>query len=147
MSAALSGRPLRATRRDRKLFVDREHEVEAVSGALLNGANVLLLGLPGSGKSSFLHYLADRLGDPDRPVVVVDGRAAASAREFLALLHDELSEWTPPAAARRRAGGGALAGGIGVELQAAGSETQSLRAQLAVLRTAVPGDDALVLVD
>jgi AAA ATPase domain len=147
MSALLSGRPLRATRRDRKLFVDRERELDAVSTVLLNGANVLLLGPPGSGKSSFLHHLADRLDERDRPVVVVDGRAAASARDFLALLRDELSDWTRAAAAMGRARVGALAGEPGAALQGAGSETQTLRAQLAELRAAVPGDDALVLVD
>jgi len=44
MATELSGRPLRDTRRDRALFVDREQTIEVTEKTLLNGGNVLLVG-------------------------------------------------------------------------------------------------------
>src|SRR5438034_11773845 len=89
----LSGRPLRDTRRDRALFVDREQTMELSEKTLRNGGNVLLVGSRGSGKSSVLRMIARNLGEEGRRALVLDGRATASTEEFLALLRDRLGAW------------------------------------------------------
>lgn len=127
----LSGRPLRDTRRDRELFVDREAELQAIRAALGHGGNVLVLGARGSGKSSLLHYVQHLLEVEDaRPVVAVDGRAATTAPEFLALLRDRLdvvgskdTHWSP------------------------WTETQTLLGALTEMRAALPEEETVVLVD
>src|SRR5581483_1802091 len=94
MASELSGRPLRDTRRDRALFVDREQPLQLAEKTLRNGGNVLLVGSRGSGKSSLVRMIAHQLGEADeRRPVVVDGRAAGSTPEFLALLRDQLGAW------------------------------------------------------
>src|SRR5437660_1194274 len=93
MASELSGRPLRDTRRDRALFVDREQPLQATEKTLRNGGNVLLVGSRGSGKSSLVRMIAHQLSEDGRPSAVVDGRAAGSISEFLALLRDQLGAW------------------------------------------------------
>src|SRR2546423_1848694 len=86
----LTGRPLRETDRDIALFVDCENELAAARTAPENQANGLVLGPRGIGKSSFLSALARRLRKDEVPVIHLNGRAAASAAEFLVLLREEL---------------------------------------------------------
>ena len=88
----LSGRPLRNTRRDRALFVDREQTIEAAAKTVGNGGNVLLVGSRGSGKSSLVRMLAHTLQEtqPGAKTAVVDGRAAGSTLEFLTLVRDQV---------------------------------------------------------
>ena len=152
MALELSGRTLRETERDRELFVDRESELEAVRKALLNGANALVLGRKGSGKSSFLRYVAHELRETGRPVGVVDGRAAASASEFLVLLRDELRAWNrislSEAAAVLSASVSALAHDPRLVLRHPPQmETQTLLAEIAELRAGLAEGESFVLVD
>src|SRR3954469_25292848 len=81
----LSPRPLRETARDRRLFVDRELELDLCRRFLLSGGNVLLLGRRGIGKSSFLRSLAAVLRERGQDAAVVDGRAGRGTRALLAL--------------------------------------------------------------
>ncbi len=94
MPAELSGRPLRGTRRDRALFVDREQTIGVAEQALRNGGNVLLVGQRGSGKSSILRIVAHDLEEEGHRRVLLDGRTAASTLDFLVLLRDQLGAWT-----------------------------------------------------
>jgi energy-coupling factor transporter ATP-binding protein EcfA2 len=126
----LSGRPLRDTRRDRELFVDREAEVQAIRAALGHGGNILVLGARGSGKSSLLHYVQHLLEvEAARPVVAVDGRTATTAQEFLALLGDRLNVEGSQDAQWPR------------------TEAQTLLGALAQMRAALPEEETVVLVD
>lgn len=135
----LSGRPLRDTRRDRELFVDREDEVHALRAALDHGGNVLLLGVRGSGKSSLLHYLQHLLEADGRSVVAVDGRAASTAQEFLALVRDRLNAW-PRVSAPEGADPQLL-------LWPPRTETQTLLGALTEMRAALPEEETIVLAD
>jgi energy-coupling factor transporter ATP-binding protein EcfA2 len=81
----LSGRPLLATRVDDALYVERGPEPRILA-AVARGLNVLILGEPGSGKTSLLHHLEHQLQRADEPVVYLDGRRS----EDLDALLDEL---------------------------------------------------------
>ena len=61
----ITRRPLSASSADARLFVDRERERAAVERALALGFNVLLLGDPGTGKTSFLRQLGRWRGDEE----------------------------------------------------------------------------------
>jgi energy-coupling factor transporter ATP-binding protein EcfA2 len=152
MPVELSGRPLRDTRRDRALFVDRDQTVDLSEKTLRNGGNVLLVGTRGSGKSSLLRMIAHKLGEDERRAVVVDGRAAASTEEFLALLRDRLGAWTTvplgdAAATIASAAAGFLAAPQLV-LRPTPSDTQALLGQLRDIARSLPAEgDTIVLVD
>jgi energy-coupling factor transporter ATP-binding protein EcfA2 len=135
MASELSGRPLRDTRRDRVLFVDREQPLRAAETTLRNGGNVLLVGSRGSGKSSLVRMIAHQLSEEDRrPAAVVDGRAAGSTSEFVALLRDQL--------------GARLANGPQIALRPSSGETQALLSQLRELGRTLPTEGkSVVLVD
>ncbi len=80
-------RPLAATRTDQRRFVNRVPEVERTVGALTASQNVLVLGEPGSGRSTLLNRVAYRLEskhavDP----LVVGGEAANDAAQLLGIL-------------------------------------------------------------
>src|SRR5437763_16203331 len=94
MPVDLSGRPLRDTRRDRALFVDREPTIAAAAKTARNGGNVLLVGQRGSGKSSLLRMLAYSLDEePDTKTAVADGRAAGWTLEFSTLVREQSGAW------------------------------------------------------
>lgn len=57
----LTQRPLTASDRDSALFVDREPELAAVHRAIALGFNVIMLGPPGSGRTSTLRQVYRRL--------------------------------------------------------------------------------------
>src|SRR5213592_4311683 len=85
MASELSGRPLRDTRRDRALFVDREQPLQAAEKTLRNGGNVLLVGSRGSGKSSLIkcdqnvQQRISNLSEPARRLLAeVEANGAAS---------------------------------------------------------------------
>lgn len=152
MPVDLSGRPLRDTRRDRALFVDREQTIDLSEKTLRNGGNVLLVGSRGSGKSSLLRMIAHRLGEDERRALIVDGRAAASTEEFLGLLRDRLGAWaTVPLGEAGAAVASAAAGFLAAPqlvLRPTPSDTQALLAQLREIARTLPAErEAIVLVD
>jgi len=153
MAVELSGRPLRNTRRDRALFVDREPTLDAAAKTARNGGNVLLVGSRGSGKSSLLRMLAHSLGEePQTKTALVDGRAAGSTLEFLTLVRDQLGAWsTVPlgqAAATVAAAAGAFLESPQLSLRPSPGETQTLLTQLRDIGRSL-GEDGrrIVLVD
>jgi energy-coupling factor transporter ATP-binding protein EcfA2 len=152
MPVELSGRPLRDTRRDRALFVDREQAIDVSEKTLRNGGNVLVVGARGSGKSSLLRMIANKLGEEEQRALVVDGRAAASTEEFLALLRDQLGAWaTVPlgeAAATVASAAGAWLASPQVVLRPSPTDTQALLRQLREIRRILPEEgETIVLVD
>jgi hypothetical protein len=152
VAVELSGRPLRDTRGDRALFVDRDQAIDASEKTLRNGGNVLVVGARGSGKSSLLRMIAHRLGEEERRALVVDGRAAASTEEFLALLRDQLGAWaTVPlgeAAATVASAAGAWLSSPHVVLRPTPTDTQTLLRQLREIRRILPAEgETIVLVD
>jgi len=87
----LSGRPLRDTRVDRKLYSPRrEHDLLRKSAD--QGLNVLVVGERGSGKTTLLRQLAFDLRQDDVPAVSIDGKLATSAYSFLELVRYQLGE-------------------------------------------------------
>jgi len=148
----LSGRPLRNTRRDRALFVDREPTIEAAAKTARSGGNVLLVGSRGSGKSSLLRMLAHTLAEGQRKTAVIDGRAAASTLEFLTLVRDQVGAWgTVPlgeGAAALASAAGAFLESPQLVLRPNPAETQTLLAQLRDIGRSLPEDgQRVVLVD
>ncbi len=89
----LDNAPLRGTRRDLPLFVDRDTERAQVLQNLEMGWNTLVLGGPGIGKTSLLNHLAAELEDsaPWRVVVQPRGRPE-TVHEALAILSGALVE-------------------------------------------------------
>lgn len=154
MTVELSGRPLRNTRRDRALFVDREPTIAAAAKTLRNEGNVLLVGSRGSGKSSLLRMLAHTLTQeqPATKTAVVDGRAAASPLEFLTLVRDRVGArgTVAPgqAAATIASTAGAFLESPELSLRPTPGETQTLLAQLREIGRSLPEDGPrVVLVD
>ncbi|SRR6266540_659735 len=89
--ADLSNRSLLDTRRDVALFVDRERELEALRDSVKRRFNTLVLGPPGSGKSSLLMRLVYELRQEQKtPLLVIDGAVASDAVGFLTLLRNRL---------------------------------------------------------
>jgi hypothetical protein len=89
--ADFSGRPLLDTRRDRRLFVDREPELSRLQRNVDERLNTLVLGERGVGKTSILYQLAGQLRNREdhgasSPVPVVVGGRAPNAGEFLGLV-------------------------------------------------------------
>ncbi len=80
-------RPLLATGADQRRYVGRARETAQVLEALTAEQNVLVLGEPGSGRTSLLHHLAWRLErDHGGDALVLSGESAASAAQLLGVL-------------------------------------------------------------
>ncbi|MGH2698787.1 MAG: hypothetical protein ACRDJL_06260 [Actinomycetota bacterium] len=69
----ISQRPLSGSDADARLFVDREREVGAALRALELSFNVLVLGDPKAGRTSFLRHLERRAAEEDRLTAFADG--------------------------------------------------------------------------
>lgn len=80
-------RPLAATGADQRRFVNRAGETERALGAIAAGQNVLVLGEPGSGRSSLLNHVAWLL-ERERGVdaVTLGGEGVADAAQLLGVL-------------------------------------------------------------
>jgi energy-coupling factor transporter ATP-binding protein EcfA2 len=152
MELNLSGRPLRDTKRDRALFVDRAKILKLVRNTVRHRGNVIVFGQNGSGKSSLLRFLKHVLEEEDgQRVVLVEGRVAKSVTEFLGLLRDRLNAWRQM---RLSEAAGAVAAGVGnfvadprVVLRPPQTDAQTLLAELDDLRATLPEEEIIVLVD
>lgn len=96
----LSQRPLTASGPDAQLFVDRTGETRVVSRALELGFNVLILGDPKSGRTSFLHHLERTNAAGGRPTAFVDAQPYSTPLELIgavrvALGNDRLPQPDP----------------------------------------------------
>lgn len=69
---SLSRRPLTSSDADAELFVDREEEIRRIERSVELRANVLVVGPPGSGKTSLLRRLQGRSRDAGDEWVYVD---------------------------------------------------------------------------
>ncbi len=82
----LSGRPLLDNPADQALLVGRDGELQRIGRSLRSGLNCLVVGDPGSGKTSLLRALLFRFRDEtsDLRLLYVRGSAASTAAELLA---------------------------------------------------------------
>jgi energy-coupling factor transporter ATP-binding protein EcfA2 len=97
-------RPLIQSRADQRRFVDRALETRNVMGAVADDQPVLVLGEPGSGRSSLLNHVAwllDREAKP-RESVVVSGELARTPAQLLGVLVARLQRLAEPDAPRGR---------------------------------------------
>ncbi len=84
----LSGRPLLDTAADQRLFVGRTGELERIERSFGSGLNCLVVGAPGSGKTSLVRavmYRAHRAGRPGRMYYVRAGQARTAAELLTAV--------------------------------------------------------------
>jgi hypothetical protein len=96
--------PLAQSRADQRRFVDRVSEVRAVRRGIAGGQPVLVLGEPGSGRSSLLNRVAWLLGREAEPreSVVVSGELANDPAQLLGVLIARLQRLAAPEAPRGR---------------------------------------------
>ena len=97
-------RPLAASRADQRRFVDRTAETREVLRAVADGQPLLVLGEPGSGRSSLLDHVAWLLGREAEPLesVVVSGELASTPAHLLGVLVARLQRLAEPEAPRGR---------------------------------------------
>ena len=93
---------LTQSRADQRRFVDRGSETREVLRAMADGEAVLVLGEPGSGRSSLLNHVAWllRREDESRESVVVSGELATNAAQLLGVLVARLQRLAEPDAPR-----------------------------------------------
>lgn len=90
----ISQRPLTASDADAALFVDRVVEVDAIMRSLSMGLNILVLGPPGSGRTSLLRMIARRMEDSadGRPPVFIDAAAWTTTTDVVAAIREGLGD-------------------------------------------------------
>jgi biotin operon repressor len=95
-------RPLAPTRLDQRRFIDRDVETRAVRRAVTGGQPVLVLGEPGSGRTSLLNHVAWLQGREDEPweSVVISGELARSPAQLLGVLVARVQRLAEPEAPR-----------------------------------------------
>lgn len=96
--------PLAQSRADQLRFVDRKAETDAIIRAVGHSQNVLLLGQPGSGRTSLLNHVAWLLGRrEDSPhTVLVSGEVAHDAAQLLGVLVARVQRLAEPGGTRGR---------------------------------------------
>jgi hypothetical protein len=97
-------RPLAASRTDQRRFVDRARETDAIRRALDTSEPVLLLGDPGSGRTSLLNHVAWKLAAAKETTdaVLISGEVARDAAQLLGVLVARLQRLAEPGASRAR---------------------------------------------
>lgn len=91
----LRDRPLLPDGLDSALYVRRPAIEDRIAAPLSMGRNVLVLGEPGSGKTTMLRHVATSLEREGRPVVFANGALADDAGELLELIATALRERLP----------------------------------------------------
>ncbi len=79
-------RPLRMTRADEGLYVERSHDLAQIEAGISNGFNVIVLGERGGGKTTLLNAFERRVMDENLAnfgIVFVTGGAMSSATDAL----------------------------------------------------------------
>jgi DNA-binding transcriptional ArsR family regulator len=92
----ISQRPLSASDADARLFVNRKEETSAALRALELGFNVLVLGDPKSGRTSFLRHVERRGASEGRPTVFVDAQAHLGPASIVGALRAVLEGGSRP---------------------------------------------------
>jgi energy-coupling factor transporter ATP-binding protein EcfA2 len=100
----MTTRPLAQSRADQRRFVDREGETQEIRRAVAASQSVLLLGEPGSGRTSLLHHVAWllRSESPPRESVIVSGEVPRDPAQLLGVLVARLARLAEPDAPRTR---------------------------------------------
>ena len=100
----MSTRPLGPTRADQRRFVDRAAETEAIMRGISDSRPVLVLGEPGSGRTSLLHHVAWRRGGqtPRQDSVLISGEVARDAAQLLGVLVARVQRLAEPSSPRGR---------------------------------------------
>jgi energy-coupling factor transporter ATP-binding protein EcfA2 len=86
-----NARPLLDNVTDARAFTGRAEDLARLERVLGRDANALVVGAPGSGKTSLLHMLQLRLRDQGRTVVFVDGRSVDDVQSLLRRVLDRLA--------------------------------------------------------
>ncbi len=100
----MSLRPLAQSRADQRRFVDRARETREIARAVGASQPVLLLGDPGSGRTSLLNHVAWLLAREPQPrdSVVVSGELARDPAQLLGVLVARLQRLVEPEGSRTR---------------------------------------------
>lgn len=98
------GRPLAPARADQRRFVDRASEAEEVLRAIGDAQAVLVLGEPGSGRTSLLNRVAWVLARESEPrqSVLISGELAQSPAQLFGIVVARLQRLAEPEASRGR---------------------------------------------
>jgi DNA-binding transcriptional ArsR family regulator len=91
----ISQRPLSASEADARLFVDREEETSAALRALELGFNVLVLGGPKSGRTSFLRHVERTAAAGGRHTAFVDAQTHPGSASIVQALRAALGGGSP----------------------------------------------------
>lgn len=97
----LTQRPLTASTLDGELFVGRERELAAIHRSLRLGFNVLVLGEPGSGRSSLLRRVQHAVEADAGGTVWVPGQPWPERIDIVEAIDDELGNRNEPRVRRK----------------------------------------------
>lgn len=93
-------RPLGPTRADQRLFVDRTAETTNIMQAVASSRPALVLGEPGSGRTSLLNHVAWTLRN--QKSILISGELARDAAQLLGVLVARVQRLAEPASPRAR---------------------------------------------
>jgi energy-coupling factor transporter ATP-binding protein EcfA2 len=100
----MANRPLAPTNAEQRRFVDREPQTEEITRAVAASQPVLVLGEPGSGRTSLLNHVAWLLRAESPPLesVIVSGELARDPAQLLGVLVARLARLAEPDGPRTR---------------------------------------------